>query len=204
MELQELLKQRRACHHFVPGFTIPDQDLIEMVEQAGLSPSGYNSQPWEFLIIRTPENIAKMHRIAFSQEHVQDASAIIIVLGDTIIGRNIDQVTADWLAHGYLKPEKEADFRNSLGKNRPERKRREMALRNASMAAMNLILAAENMGYATCPMMGFSHKELEAAFHIPEDRIVTLMIALGKADLNKQLPRLPRKPTENLIHWESC
>lgn len=202
MDFLELIKKRRACHNFIAGKEIPDKDLEEMILQTSLTPSGYNAQPWEFIIIRKAENIRKIHKIAYKQEHIKNASAIIIVLGDTNIGRNVDKLLQDWLKHGYCEEEEIPAFRNSIAKNRKPEKLKTMALRNAMLACMTLIYSAENMGYSTCPIMGFTHKELEEYLKIPEDRIIALMLAIGYGEDKKEKPRLPRKSPKEMIHWE--
>lgn len=202
MEFSELIKQRRACHHFVPGQSIPEEDLKKMVLETSLTPSGYNAQPWEFIIIQEKENIKKVGEIAFKQTHVADASALIVVLGDMNIGRNVDSLLQDWLKHGYCTEEEIPAYRNSIAKVRSPEKRKQMALRNAMLACMTLIYSAENMGYATCPIMGFSQWKLEEELNIPEDRAIALLIAIGTEDKGKENERLPRKKTESMIYWE--
>lgn len=202
MEFSELIKQRRACHHFVPGQSIPEKDLKKMVLETSLTPSGYNAQPWEFIIIQEKENIKKVGEIAFKQTHVADASALIVVLGDMNIGRNVDSLLQDWLKHGYCTEEEIPAYRNSIAKVRSPEKRKQMALRNAMLACMTLIYSAENMGYATCPIMGFSQWKLEEELNIPEDRAIALLIAIGTEDKGKENERLPRKKTESMIYWE--
>ncbi len=202
MNFSELIHQRRACHHFQKGVQIPDEDISKMIEMTSLTPSGYNAQPWEFVVVRDRENLQKLHEIAFEQPHVQDASAVIIVLGDMNIGRRTEELVNMWIDHGYVPEERRQALSNSIGKNRSPEKRREMALRNAMLASMTLIYAAEDLGYATCPMMGFSQWQLEEFLEVPEDRLVALMIAVGKADDSEPLKRLPRKEVGEMIHWE--
>lgn len=202
MDFFELLKKRRACHHFKPDCIIPDEDLKEMIEHTRLTPSGYNAQPWEFVVIRKPENIEKVGEIAFKQPHVKDASAIIVVLGDMEIGRNVDRILYDWIRLGYCTEEERPAYHNSIAKKRSPEKRKQMALRNAMLAAMTLLYSAENMGYATCPIMGFSQWQLEEFLQIPEDRCIALMIAIGHAHSGKENPQLPRKTVDEMLHWE--
>lgn len=202
MEFSELIQKRRACHTFIPGKTIPKADLIKIIEETSLTPSGYNAQPWEFIIIQKPENIQKVAEIAYSQKHLHNASTIIIVLGDMEIGRNVDKILKDWIKYGYCTEAEIPAYKNSIAKNRAPEKKEMMAMRNAMLAAMTLIYSAENMGYSTCPIMGFSHKDLEKELEIPLDRTVALMIALGYGDKLKEKTRLPRKGTEEMIHWE--
>lgn len=202
MDFLELIKNRRACHHFLPNKTIPKKLIEQIIEQTSLTPSGYNAQPWEFVLIQDKKRLQKIQEIAFDQAHLENASAIIVVLGDMNIGRNVDQLLDDWLKLGYCTPEEIPAYRNSIAKNRSPEKRRDMALRNSMLASMTLIYAAENAGLATCPIMGFSQHQLEAFLNIPEDRVISLMIALGYEDKGKQLPRLPRKKVEKMLHWE--
>ena len=202
MDFSDLIKKRRACHHFQAGFQIPDEDFVKMIEETSFTPSGYNAQPWDFVIVREPENLAKIHELGFQQPHLKDASAVILVLGDTDIGRRVDEGVRQWVDGGYLEPERIPEFKNSMAKVRSPEKRKIMALRNAMLAAMTLIYSAENMGYATCPIMGFSQWEVEEFLQIPKDRVIALMIALGKAAGTEVQPRLPRRSVEEMVRWE--
>lgn len=202
MEFSELIKKRRACHNFLPNSKIKKQDILKIVEETNLTPSGYNAQPWEFIIIQKKENIKQLQEIAFDQPHLKNAAAIIIILGDSKIGRNVDQLLADWLQYGYCTKEEIPVYKNSIAKNRKPERLKKMALRNAMLAAMTLIYSAENLGYDTCPIMGFSQKDLEEHLKIPEDRVIALMVAIGKNDHSKENPRLPRKSPESVIHFE--
>ncbi len=202
MEFLKLIQKRRACHHFIPEMSIDDKDLIKIIEIAAMSPSGYNAQPWEFVIIREKNNISKAAEIAFNQAHVADASALIIVLGDMNIGRNVDTILEDWVKLGYCTKEEVPVYRNSIAKVRSPEKRKQMALRNSMLACMTLIFAAENMGYATCPIMGFSQWQMEEFIKMPKDRCLALLVAIGYEDKGKELQRLPRKSIEEMIYWE--
>ncbi len=202
MDFSQLIKKRRACHSFIPDKEIPKEDLIKIIEETSLTPSGYNAQPWEFILITKKNNIKAIEEISFSQKHIGQASAIAIVLADTEIGRNVDKILADWLEYGYCTPEEIPAYKNSIAKNRKAEKKAIMALRNAMLAAMSFIYSAENLGYATCPVMGFSQHQLEEHLEIPPDRLIALMIAIGYNDTSKEKARLPRKETDELIHWE--
>ena len=202
MDFFELVKKRRSCHHFLPNKKIPKKDLEEMIEYTSLTPSGYNAQPWEFVIIQDKKNINEVQKIAFKQKHLKNASAIIVVLADMFISRNVEKILADWLKYGYCSDEELQAYRNSIAKNRKPETLKGMALRNAMLACMTLIYAAENKGYATCPIMGLSQHKLEKFLNIPEDRVIALMIAIGYEDEGKEKTRLPRKNIEEMIHWE--
>lgn len=203
MDFFDVLKKRRSTRHFLPGKTIPEGDLIKLIEWASLTPSGYNAQPWEFVIIRDEERLKKLQEIAFAQPKIAQASAVILVVGDTNMGRNADEILDAWVQYGYCTEGEKHLMRDAMTRARKPEKKREMALRNATLAAMTLMFAAEAMGYATCPMMGFKHADLEPFINMPDDRVISMMVAIGYADTQKQLPRLPRKKPETMIHWEA-
>jgi nitroreductase len=50
----ELAKKRRSIRKFKPE-SIPDEYVDKIIEAARLSPSGGNSQPWEFIVVRKKE-----------------------------------------------------------------------------------------------------------------------------------------------------
>jgi len=50
----ELVKQRRSIRSFKPE-PIPDGDVDKIIEAARWAPSGANSQPWEFIVVKKPE-----------------------------------------------------------------------------------------------------------------------------------------------------
>jgi nicotinate-nucleotide--dimethylbenzimidazole phosphoribosyltransferase len=50
-ELLSLVKDRRSVRHFRPD-PIPDGHVERMIEIARWAPSGFHSQPWEFVVIR--------------------------------------------------------------------------------------------------------------------------------------------------------
>ena len=50
-ELLALVKERRSVRHFRPD-PIPDEYIEKLIDVARWAPSGFHSQPWEFVVIR--------------------------------------------------------------------------------------------------------------------------------------------------------
>ena len=198
----DIIKKRRSIHNFIENTSIPKKDIIKLIKGVSYTPSGYNAQPWSFVVIENKKRMKDIQSIAFDQKHVSKASAIIIVLGDTNIGRNAEVLLKDWVKFGYCTEKEVPAYMNSFCKNRSEQKKREMCIRNVSMAAMNLLLIAEDMGLATCPMMGFNQPKLIEYLELPIDIIPVLMVAIGYEDQGKEKPQLPRKHIEEILHFE--
>src|SRR6516225_7194997 len=75
------VKERRATSSF-EDVPIPGADL-EKIVRAGLeAPSGYNLEPWRFVVVRDREQKKKLRAAAFGQAKVEEASAVIVACGD--------------------------------------------------------------------------------------------------------------------------
>ncbi|MFC1968004.1 nitroreductase family protein [Chloroflexota bacterium] len=105
--LLELVKKRRSVRRFKPA-PVPDEYVEKIIEAARWAPSGANSQPWEFIVIKEQEtkdriaDLANEHgehlrrmeatreerlrhpasRASGGRHGFQDAPVLIIVCGD--------------------------------------------------------------------------------------------------------------------------
>lgn len=74
--LLELVKSTRSIRRFKPD-PIPDEYIDKIVEVARWAPSGFNQQPWEFVVVRKPElrqKIAEYTGIYWSQSREMEAT----------------------------------------------------------------------------------------------------------------------------------
>lgn len=207
METLEAIRGRRAINFFDATYQIPDETLKELFEVANLAPSSFNLQPWEVILVTDPANKKKLREAAFNQPKVEDASAMaIIVANPHALEENIDAVLDRMIELGYLKPEAREEARNSplsLYGPADSLSRKLFAVKNAALFAMNLMIAARGLGLETHPMDGFNESAVKKAFGIPEDRIIPMLIAIGKLRPGiTLLPRGYRRDFENFVHRE--
>ena len=79
--LSQAIRERRATPSF-DGTPIPAEDLQRILE-AGLSaPSGYNMQPWRFIVVQSDEQKKRLRAASYNQGKVEEASAVIVACGD--------------------------------------------------------------------------------------------------------------------------
>ncbi len=64
------------------GAPIPDADLKKILEAGLHAPSGYNMQPWRFVVVRTEEQRRRLRGASFNQPKVEEASVVIVACGD--------------------------------------------------------------------------------------------------------------------------
>lgn len=176
----EVIQERRATRHFTAE-EIPAEALTAILADAAQAPSGYNLQPWRFLVVRDPENRAKLRAAAFDQEKITEAPVVIIALGPRNGWRErLDEVFAESVRRGALPPEgvekrkqSAADFIDSMNPA-------VWLNRHVMIAFTFLMLAAEAHGWDTAPMEGFDAGAVRKAFSLPEDVEVVALLAIGR------------------------
>ncbi|MFA5479657.1 MAG: nitroreductase family protein [Candidatus Muiribacteriota bacterium] len=206
MDFVKGMQERRSINFFDPEKKISREDIENIINLANLTPSSMNLQPWELLVVETPEQKETLRKYSFNQPKVTEASADFIVIANPDgVEENINDVLDSWVELGYIKEDGKENFKNSafsLYKDRFSDKRAQFALKNASFFAMSLMYAAKALGFETHPMDGFNEEKVKIKFKIPDNRIIPVIIAVGhpSPDLNL-LPRAYRKPIDKFVKF---
>jgi len=61
-EFAKVVMARRAIRRFKPD-PVPDEYIEKILEVARWAPSGANSQPWEFIVVKDPEMVRKIYEL---------------------------------------------------------------------------------------------------------------------------------------------
>ena len=184
--LKEAIEQRRAARAFRPH-PIPEA-ILEAIFQIGLrAPSGFNLQPWRFIVVREQQNRDKLKACAFNQRQVGEAPVVLICCGDRTSAEmeNIEAVIALGSEVGAMSDDF-ADYMRSqippFFENHPSFESMEAwTNRHTMLAVAHLMLVAKSFGVDSCPMEGFSTAQVKAAFNIPSQVDVCCLVALGYA-----------------------
>lgn len=178
--LSRVVAERRATPSF-DGSPIPDADLLKIL-QAGLqAPSGYNLQPWRFVVVRSPEQKKKLRAASFNQAKVEEASAVIVACGDADGWRSgdLDEMLRLGRLGGMLEnyaEQAKSTIPNYLS-NHPN-----IAAwlnRHVMIALTHMMLMAESLGYDTAPMEGFEEEKVHEVLKLPLSYVVVALLALG-------------------------
>lgn len=202
MEFKDLVVSRRSAHNFKSGFKVDEKMWHELLEYVRYTPSGYNAQPWSFQLLQSDEAIESLYKICLNQDIVKTSGNVVVVIGDVDFGRHeAKRILEEWQEYRGLTPEKTAGLKSSLEKERATWKKREMVIRNASLAAMTFLYAAEDLGLAACPMMGVRQLDLKRYLHLADNELPIIVIALGKpgGDEGERLPRKRVTEIERIV-----
>jgi nitroreductase len=188
--LSQAIKERRATPSF-EDVPIHNADL-EKIIRAGLeAPSGYNTQPWRFVVVRDAEQKKKLRQAAFGQPKVEQASAVVVACGDPLGWKDgdLDEMLRISAEHGFNDPAEQDTIRKMVsgflggpaGKAAGIEPTFDLwANRQTMIAFTTMMWAAETLGYDTAPMEGFMEDQVKALLKIPARVRVVAMLAIGR------------------------
>ena len=180
----DVIQERRSVRSYDPTVKISREEMAEILELATLAPSSSNLQPWRFLVIDQPELKQKLLPIAYNQQQVVEASAIIAVLGDVESYKKADKIYGQAVEAGFMPEDTAKSFiERTVGTYsnlQPEAARR-IVYTDGGLISMQLMLIARSRGYDTVPMGGYDRAKFIEAFGISEQYVPVMLIAIGKA-----------------------
>ncbi|WP_096440936.1 nitroreductase family protein [Alteribacter populi] len=181
--LFQTINERHSVRKYDPEATIPEEELTEILEAASKAPSSWNLQHWKFLVVDDPKKKEQLLPIAYNQQQIVDSAAVIAVLGDVQANENAEDVYQGAVDNGFMTEQVRDTLVGQINKayegDTPFP--RDEAFLNASLASMNLMLAAKAKGYDTCPMGGFQRGAFVKEFNVPERYVPVMLLTVGKA-----------------------
>lgn len=172
MEALEAVLSRRSVREW-SGEPIPRSVLEQLLEAARWAPSGYNRQPWHFIVLDSPAAIKTFVKQAVSPVNawIADAGAIIVCCG--------------------VGPEDGA----AAGDN-------PLLVVDVTLAAANIVTTATALGVGTCLIGGFSADRTREHFKLPETTIPVIAIALGWLPPGSEFTEeRTRRPLSEIVTW---
>lgn len=200
--LSTLIRERRSVRKYDPDFQIPAEEILDMLKEATLAPSTSNLQPWQFMVFIDPEERKDLRSIAYHQEQVETASAVIAVLGDKEFHQNIGPVYDSMLEAGFIDETSKEVLVGNAEKTypyAPEEARKNLATFDAGLASMQFMLIAKERGYATGTMGGFDKVKFAERFDVEEQYFPIVLITIGKE--NAPAYSTTRLPIEEKVRF---
>ena len=179
--LAEAIKNRRSTPSF-DGAPIPPADLRQILDAGLLAPSGYNMQPWRFVVVQSPDNLRKLRAASYNQAKVEEASAVIVACGDMDGWRKDLPLMLEMGREGGMPESYAAQAQTSVSSYMASFTQDQMRTwlnKQVTIAATSMLLMAEVLGYDTAPMEGFEQDKVHEALRLPLSYHVVSLLCLG-------------------------
>ena len=178
MQTFDAIEQRRAIKQFDPGHRLSEAEEARLLSAALLSPTAFNIQNWRLVAVRDPVLRQQIRAHAWDQAQVTDASLLLVLCADlnawerepARYWRNASDGVRD-----FMVPAIDAYYRDR------DQVQRDEAMRSCGIIAQTLMLGAKSLGYDSCPMDGFDFEAVGKLIRLPDDHVMAMMLAVGKA-----------------------
>jgi nitroreductase len=219
MDIVEAVRSRKSIRGYKPD-PVPKEILKEILDIATRSPSGMNTQPWDFTVITgevldnikranvemlgsgtitNPNFAMKPYEGVYRNRQVEVAVQLFGLMG---IAREDKEKRAEWMQRGFRFFDAPAaiiiSVDKSLGEIRPQF--------DIGAIVQTICLAALNYGLGTCiEDQGLMFPEVVRSFTgIAESKRMIVAIAIGYPDWDFPANNLEsnREPVENITAWQ--
>ena len=185
-DFKEIIRGRRSIRTYDKSVKINNEVMTKILEEATLTPSSVNMQPWRFAVIESEEGKATLAPLAkFNQTQVETASAVIAIFGDLNNFENGEEIYSKAVELGHMPlevKERQISVLTNYFSTLDPQINRETVLIDGGIVAMQLMLVARAYGYDTCPIGGFEKDKIAEALGLDKERYVPVMlVSIGKA-----------------------
>jgi nitroreductase len=180
MAILDVIRHRKSVRDFQDR-PVEREKIMMCLEAARLAPSACNSQPWKFIVVDDEQLKNRLCRAAFSGIYLmnsfcKEAPVIVVVVSER----------ARFLAMiGGL-------FRGT-----------KYYLIDIGIAGEHFVLQAEELGLGTCWIGWFNERAVKSILHIPKDKKIDILIALGYYDTERVRSKHDREPMDKIASFNS-
>jgi len=204
MDVMEVIQKRRSVRSYEDK-PVPEADLRRIVEAATWAPSGFNKQPWKFVVIRERTLIDRMVEavrtkleeiVTWTGAKGKEKSVRAMFKGFTVFKEA--PVAIAVLTCEYLAPMDKVFAKESLTFEDKFRLRALPGLQSVAAAIQNMLLTATAMGYGTCWGTGclIASEEIEKILQTGDDWKLVAVVPVG---IPKVLPKPPKRKTVDVV-----
>ncbi|MBE9057250.1 nitroreductase family protein [Sphaerospermopsis sp. LEGE 08334] len=164
LDVPTAILQRRSIKTFKPDPISPEM-LKQLVELTVAAPSSFNTQSWRIVLVEDENQKAALCEASWNQKQIIQAPVTFVFAADATAGeQDLTPILEQGLNTGAWNEGTVNYFRNAIPKFQEALgdKRREYAIKDAMIAATNLVLAAESLGLSTCFMNGWIEDKVKA------------------------------------------
>ena len=179
--LSEAIETRRSTPSF-DGSPIPPEDLDKILKAGLHAPSGYNMQPWRFVVVQSPEHRKRLRAAGYNQAKIEEASVVIVACGDMDGWRQdlhtmLEMGLAGGMPESYAA-QAQTSVSNYMSSFTPDQMKLWLT-KQVTLAFTHMLLMAEVLGYDTAPMEGFEQEKVHETLRLPLSYWVVALLCVG-------------------------
>ncbi|MBL4932787.1 nitroreductase family protein [Clostridium paridis] len=172
------IEVRRSIRKYIDK-PVEDEKINEILESGRLAPSGNNTQPWHYIVVKSDEMRQRIMEASHNQKWMMTAPVFIVSVADVRCRIKEDISIDDDSSEDEVK----------------------RIIRDTAISTGYMLLQANNLGLGVCWVAEFTQEEIRPVLNIPSDKYVIGVITVGYPD-EAPKPR-PRKNIEDIVHYES-
>lgn len=197
MEVREAIARRYAAKHF-DGRRIPEEMVLELLEQIRWAPSGLNIQPWRVKVVSDDALKRELSAATYDEPQIMSCSHLLVFCADSDLPALAERLLSRMEAEGV--PE---HIRHIVGgiaaemSHMPPEAWTAYAIANTYLPAFLAQLVAKDLGFDSCMMSHFKPEEYARILGLPGNLVPAMVCPLGYAD-DTPLPKW-RYSVEELV-----
>ncbi len=202
MDVSEAIRARRSIRKFKSD-PIPEEKIKLLLESARLAPSGTNTQPWRFVVVKDDDTKKMLQKAAHNQKQIKRASIIIVCCADLKAFKEFPVRVNELIESGALPERTREVFIPYLEKGMSTVTKDALmvaAAANVAIAVEHIVLQAVEIGLGTCWVRWYEDNEVKEILDIPDHIEVMALLPVGIPDEDPS-PR-PRLSLDKIVFGE--
>ena len=177
MNVVDAINSRRSVKHYDPEHRLTGEQEQTLLNLAIQAPTAFNIQHWRFVNVKDAALRENIRKVSWDQPQVTDASMLLVLCADLSAWEKSPQRywrNAPEAVQSFMLPAIDDYYRNKQQVQRDE------CMRSCGIVAQTLMLAAQELGLESCPMDGFDFEQVADLINLPDDHVITMMLAIGR------------------------
>lgn len=208
-DILEILNWRYAVKKFDPTQKIAEKDWQVLEESLRLSPSSYGLQPWDFVVVQSPELRKKLTPVSWNQQQIEACSHLVVLtrlnkVTEEYVDRYIRRIAEvrgipESTLHGFR-----GVMMSKVVKGLPEVETPHWTARQAYIAMGGFMTAAAMLQVDTCPIEGIEPEKYDEILGLTNTLYSTVaVLAAGyrAADDPLRTAKKVRFEKKDVIHY---
>ena len=203
MNVSEAIKKRRSIRKFKPD-PIPEEKIRLLLESARLAPSGTNTQPWRFIVVKDDDTKRELQEAAHNQRHIKSAPVIIVCCADLKAFKEFPERVDELIESGALPERTREVFIPYLKKGMSTVTKDALmiaAAANVAIAVEHIVLQAVEIGLGTCWVRWYEDNKIKEILDIPKHVEVMALLPVGVPD--EEPSQRPRQELNKIVYSET-